>query len=31
MADINAGANANAGHSRDIEQSSLDDHHGVAK
>lgn len=31
MADINAGANANAGHSTTIEQSSLDNHHGASQ
>ncbi|KAB5576243.1 hypothetical protein GE09DRAFT_619548 [Coniochaeta sp. 2T2.1] len=30
-ADVNAGANANAGNSSTIEQSSLDNHHGVAR
>jgi hypothetical protein len=30
-ADVNAGANANAGHASSIEQSSLDDHHGPAR
>jgi len=30
-ADVNAGANANSGHSSTIEQSSLDDHHGASQ
>ncbi|KAJ9149537.1 hypothetical protein NKR19_g5693 [Coniochaeta hoffmannii] len=30
-ADVNAGANANAGHSERIEQSSLDDDHGASQ
>lgn len=30
-ADVNAGANANAGHASGIEQSSLDEHHGAAR